>query len=560
MPGRGGLQGLGHIPYERDAYYEECSRYLGYEPITKEEIYQRLGYIPLPTVERMHRSRATHRILVGGNRSGKTYGGMMEVVPYLFWMNTCGWVVSANYDLAEEFRRKVEDILIERAGMELATRSTDLKPWQFSYSVKTHTFVTGLGSWFQLKSADSPDSMHAIPLDWCIIDEAALLPFILYDTRIVPRLVDYGGWVLSIGTFELTQGEWFEEYFEIGQTENPLGIASWEHPTEDNYHIYFAHGGETPEALGEAYHVNWSRIVRDNPEAEWPLRPGEQVVVWNIDHEWLLQQKNRTPPEIFAARYQAKRAESPYMVFPSWSLTKHVDAARASFDPTLPVYLAVDPGGVYAVAAVQFKKFEDAGRDNELTHGYSLCVIDEVYFQTTVTTHEVFTACQQREWWENVARWPWPHWDPMQGAIDVTAKEQERVWQHLARDDEHIRALHLMGQKVNVQPGIQTLQHFLDTGSIFVHPRCTFWNLEMRRWSYPQPSLAGLQTDDPRKSNPKDAWNHLTKAVIYLVVNKFGYYGRGKQPAVVSRNEIRQKRQEARAGVARAVVSRFRRG
>lgn len=481
----------------------------------------------------------------------------MEIIPYLLWLNTNGWVVSATYDLAEELRRKVEDVLTERLGMERVVRSDNLQPWQFCYSIKTHTFTMGTGSTFLLKSADSPDSMHAVPLDWVLIDEAALLPYILYDTRIVPRLIDSGGWVLSMGTFEWSTGEWFEEYFDLGQVENDLGIESWHHPTEDNFHIYNAVGGETPEFVGEKYHTNWHRVIDTNPEVVWPLTPGTQVIIWNVDIEWLRQQKARVAPEIFAARYEAQRATNPYLVFPGWNIVEHVNESRARFDDSLPVYLAIDPGGTYAVAAVQFKEFSDTGEDNELTHGLSLCVIDELYFQTTVTTHEVFNAAQQRPWWPNVARWAWPHWDNMQGVIDVTANEQKRTWEHLAREDETIKTLHLKSMKVNRQPGIQTLQHFIDTNSLFVHPKCTFWNLEMRRWTYPQPTAANMGSEDPRKREPVDAWNHLTKAVIYLVVNKFGYFGRTNGSAVVNKYDIRQAREADRSGMLKAVVSRY---
>jgi hypothetical protein len=554
---RGGLQQIGHIPFCKDDYWLKCCAHLGYECITKKQVYDTLGYMPLPTIEAMHKSRANHRILAGGNRSGKTYGGMMEIVPYLFWVGTSGWVISGNYDLAEELRRKVEDILVTRAGMERVERSAGLQPWQFSYSVKSHIFTMGTGSTFQLKSAESPDSMHAVPLDWVLIDEAALLPYILYDTRITPRLVDSGGWVLSMGTFEWASGEWFEEYFDLGQISNDMGIESWHHPTENNFHVHHAKGGETPEEIGEKYHANWHKVVEQNPEATWPLSPGVQLIIYNVDIAWLHQQKSRISPEIYAARFEAQRATNPYLVFPTWNIVKHVSAERAEYDPELPVYISIDPGGTYAVAAVQFKKFDDVGQDNMLTRGYSLCVIDELYFQTTVTTHEVYNAAKQRKWWGNVARWPWPHWDTAQGAIDVMTKEQARTWEHLARLDEDIKRLHLMSMKVNRQPGIQTLQHFIDTDSIYVHPRCTFWNLEMRRWTYPQPPAAGIGSEDPRKREPLDAWNHLTKAVIYLLVNKFGYYGRSQGSMKVSVGDIRTKRAEERSGLLKTVVSRF---
>lgn len=70
--------------------------------------------------------------------------------------------------------------------------------------------------------------------------------------------------------------------------------------------------------------------------------------------------------------------------------------------------------------------------------------------------------------------------------------------------------------------------------------------------------MAGMETEDPRKkANPKDAWNHLIKAVTYFIVCKFGYYGKPNSKAVVSRGEIRPAQEARERTYSRAVVSRF---
>jgi len=491
-------------------------------------------------MEKMLASRAKHRVVVGGNRSGKSFGAAQEILPYLFWSNTRGWLVSSTYDNAEEIRRKLDDILEGKAGLEKVDRATNLQVGQYSYSLKSHTLLMFTGSFLKLKSAESPNSMHAEPLDYVVIDEAALLPYILYDTRLVPRLVDAGGHILSIGTLEWQQGEWFEEYFQYGQVKNKMGIESWYHPTRDNYHLYVAKGGETADDVAAEYEANWKKIVEDNDRVKWPLKKGEKVYVWNIDYRWLEEEKGRIDPGIYAARYEAKPSTNPYLVFPSWDMKVYVDDDKASFDPELPVYLAIDPGGTYAVAVLQLKEFEEEpGKHNSLTKGMHLCLIDELYFQTTVTTDEVYRAARDREWWVNLDRKVHPWWDSMQGVIDVTAREQERAWSHLVKDDEQVSSLHLMSQKVFEQDGIKTLQHFLDSNTLWVNSNCAYWNVEMRRWTYPPPTISKLGEADPRKApNPTDAWNHLTKAVIYFIVNKYGYYGRRPGRSVVRKGEF----------------------
>ena len=110
---RGGLQGLGHIPYEKDAYWEYCCKVLGYECITKQAIYDKVGYKPLKIFKEIHMDRSLNRIVMAANRVGKTFGAAHEAMPYLMWMGTNGWYVSASYDLAEEFYRKLETILVD---------------------------------------------------------------------------------------------------------------------------------------------------------------------------------------------------------------------------------------------------------------------------------------------------------------------------------------------------------------------------------------------------------------------------------------------------------------
>jgi hypothetical protein len=67
-----------------------------------------------------------------------------------------------------------------------------------------------------------------------------------------------------------------------------------------------------------------------------------------------------------------------------------------------------------------------------------------------------------------------------------------------------------------------------------------------------------METEDPRKkANPKDAWNHLIKAVTYFIVCKFGYYGKPNSKSVVSKSQIHPTRAARERTHNRAVVSRF---
>jgi hypothetical protein len=269
-----------------------------------------------------------------------------------------------------------------------------------------------------------------------------------------------------------------------------------------------------------------------NPSITWPLKKGDKVVIWNVDLEWLNRERARIDKDVYAARYEAVPAPNRYLVFPSYTIREFVDDRVAKFEPDLPVYLAVDPGGTYAVGAIQLKRIEKTKNENSLTKGLHVCLIDTVYIQKTITTSEVFEACKGRPWFPNLARnndW----WDPYQGAIDVSAKEQQRIWSQLGRKDPRLGHLNLHSKKVNIDPGIKTLQHYLDTNTIWINSKCVEWNVEMRRYHYQPASIANQDTQDPRKADkPTDEWNHIIKAVIYFLVGKFGYYGHAGSLAV----------------------------
>lgn len=538
------LQGIGHIPYSAsDAYYHEVCTYLGVPRVpTKEQVYQTFGYHPLPTIDAMHHSQATHRIVAGGNRSGKSEGGKWEIMPYLFW-NSVGWVISANYALTDIIMDKLILELIEYGGHTRVRNPYDMSPFEFSYSPRDHRLQMWTGAVLEGKSCENPDSMHGKALDYAVIDEASLFPYTLYDTRVVPRLVDSGGWILSLGTFEWHSGEWFEEFFELGQVENNLGIASWHHPTEDNYHIFFAKGGEKPEDVAKMYRANATRVARSNPDVKWPLKVGTQVYIYNVDLDWLANERKRIDPVVYKARYEALPAANQAVVFPDWRVTEFAGAEarnRCSFDRSLPVYLAIDPGGTYAVAAIQLKRFEDSETYNEISKGYHVCVIDTLYFQTQTTTQEVFEVMKSRSWWPNVSRkvdW----WDPFQGTIDVMAKEQQKAFRNIARSDSTIDRLSLRGRRVFINDGIKTLQHYLATRTFWSHPDNRYLHIEFKRYHWPEATVSNVDTRDPRRGqNPVNEWNHLLKAIWYFLVVKFGCYGRSRTSAVVSLDQLRR--------------------
>ena len=251
-----------------------------------------------------------------------------------------------------------------------------------------------------------------------------------------------------------------------------------------------------------------------------------------IDQVWLAEEKRRLcktsgGEDIYKARYLAQPVISKYMVFPTFTIKEHISTERATFNPDYPVYVAIDPGGVYAVAAIQLIPQEGFGN----TFGnLSCCIIDEVYFRTTVTTGDVIDECRKREWWKNTA--DSTQWDKdYSGSIDVAAVEQRAVWQRET-------GFRLRARKVPIMAGIDTLQHWIVTNTLVLNPLCYNGMDEFARYSYPEENVSNMGKRDIRRNKPKDEFNHLIKAVTYFLVNHFGYYARRKTRSIKQRRSM----------------------
>jgi len=412
-----GLRGQQHLPWE-----------------VKEKIFKLLNYKPFGAQEPFHRSTASHRIFAAGNRSGKTFCLSREVIPYLLVPFSYGWVVAKHYSLTQP----IIDAIIEGLiilGHTQAPRAKNLKFGEFGYSNKDHKLLMWNGAVLEAKSGDNPDSLHARALDYCIVDEAALFPFYLYQTRLVPRLVDSGGWIAAIGTFEHDQGEWFEELWRIGQEPNDLGVESFTHPTTDNPYI---------------------------------------------DQKWLEEQRRILDPDIYAARFLAIPKPSPLRVLHRFSYVENV-RPDAEFDPARPVFLAVDPGSTYAVGALQVDE-----RDG---HPY-VTLVDEIYLAEALGTELVISKCRKRPWWRNVGRG-----GICSGAIDVMAKEQRYIWNSaLAKAGKGP----LVARKLGITANTQNLNAWLYKRWLVVNPQCTNALREVRKWQYPDLSRGDPKARVPK--------------------------------------------------------------
>ena len=289
--------------------------------------------------------------------------------------------------------------------------------------------------------------------------------------RCLSRLAASQGWLVLSGTHEGSVG-WYAQKYKEWQVPNREGARSFSMPSWSNIHIY--KGGI------------------DNPE--------------------IARLRVILPEDKFLERFAAVPCPATRLVIPEFRNEIHV--GNYSFDIANDVELAVDPGyaGAYAVLAIQ-------------SAGEVICVVDEVYLQG-YTTEQVIEICQLKPWWKSVKA----------GVIDIAGRQHQAmeapvdVWFKKA-------GIMLKSTKVNEEEGINRLRSFLkrnpvtDKPQLFVNYTCSGLIAECDGGKSPVEG-GGAWLRDKHTHKPLSRANHSCKALIYYLVDRFGYTTVGSRQPV----------------------------
>ena len=311
------------------------------------------------------------------------------------------------------------------------------------------------------KSAKYPTKIATIAPDGILVCEAAQIDFETY-LRLRGRIAEKRAWMSMAGTFESSFG-WYPEYFTRWQSYNTEESESFSLPTWSNTDIF--PGGRT------------------DPE--------------------ILKLEETTTPERFKERYGGEPCPPAGLVVKEFSNQIHV--GRYEFDDTLPVEITVDPGyaGAHVVEVIQ-------------SWGEQIVLIDEIYLQGYITS-EIIDICKQKMWWSAVTG----------GTIDIAAKQHQamdppiEVWLRQAK-------LSLRCRQVGIEDGIEVLRSHMKpnpvTGKpvVLVNARCKGFISECGGGKSPVID-GGPWLRDDNTHKPIDKNNHAAKAMIYYLINKFGY-------------------------------------
>jgi len=404
------------------------------------------------------------KLVAGGERAGKSFMGAVHILSKFDEVSDNGiiWLVARDY---ERCRAEFEYLLdmLGRLGL-LKSASKRIDPGEIQC-------VNGIR--IKTKSAQDYRSLAMEAPDGIVACEASQIDFESF-LRLRGRIAEKRGWLFLEGTFEASLG-WYPSRFEAWQMHpNPDDAISFSLPSWSNSVVYPG-GRNDPEIL------SLERLHSDT---------------------WFME------------RLAGKPSPPKGLVHPLFDVALHV-SEDAQYVAGQPVYLWVDPGyssitqSAYAVEVVQ--KIDDQVR-----------IIDEIY-EREKTTEDIIEIAQNREWWQDVDS----------GVIDIAAHAQSErrpvdVWWHKAN-------VSMISEKVGVMDGIERFNTFLkphpvsNKPNMIFNPQCRGIISELGGCQNPfdgQVHVYSWRTD--RNGNvvgrePRDAFNHGAKAIVYGLVINFGY-------------------------------------
>jgi phage terminase large subunit-like protein len=163
---------------------------------------------------------ARFRVVACGRRWGKTTLGLILAIEAARAGGRVWWV-APTYGLAFQPWRDLKRLLIDDPRSKLES--------------ERHIDLTETGGSITVQSADDPDSLRGVGLDFAVIDEAAFMAEEAWTAALRPALADRTGRALIIST---PRGRnWFFRAHQRGVDPLIEGWMGWHHPTASNPRI-----------------------------------------------------------------------------------------------------------------------------------------------------------------------------------------------------------------------------------------------------------------------------------------------------------------------------------
>lgn len=403
-------------------------------------------------------------LIAGGERSGKSNVVSALVVWRVLQDEPGGlyWLVAKDYPRTEAEFFYIKGYL-QRLNMLDEKKSTS--------RVDPGHIVMKDGTRFETKHGNDPTVLGVKAPNGIIPCEAAQLDLIIHE-RLSGRLLEKRGWMLSSGTFEGSLG-WYPSLWKewrFGDRDH----QSFSLPTPSNRVIF---------PLGEA-DPEFARLREEHSD------------------------------EYYAERIMGVPVPPEGLVFKEFRLDLHV--RENHYVPGEPVYITNDPG--YG---------SESANALEIAHRIEgqVRVFDEIFVRGKITD-EIIDICETRPWWNDVQYL----------SVDPHYRDQHHAQVSVA--ETWLKRTGLVAgprDRIRIPEGTERLKGFLRVDPvtyqprIIISPRCTGVLSEFGIVPNPfdgQTRVYQFRTDRDGNTTgkvPEDKNNHGIKALIYLVVDRFGY-------------------------------------
>ena len=422
-------------------------------------LYDKVGFEPTAEQRRILDSPYRFTLVAGGEQAGKSLMASKYLLSRFAETEGKGLFWLVAADY-ERTRAEFEYLVDDFAKLGLLKEA--------SKRVDPGHLVLADGTRIETKSAKDPRTLAMRAPDGILGCEASQLDLETFY-RLRGRCAPRRGWMFLSGTFEGSLG-WYPQMFTAWANGADKDARAYSLPSYTNVHLY--PGGAT------------------DPE--------------------ILKLRDFSSDDFYMERIEGKPSPPQGLVFPEFRPDAHI--ADVEYEKDVPVHLWMDPGyaGAYAIEVIQVK-------------GDQIQVIDEIYEQGLVTD-DMIDIAMSRPWWPDV------HF----GVIDVGGTQHQamaspaEMW--LSQS-----GLYLSSQKVRINEGTERLKGWLKIDSkthaprLVIAPHCHGILSEFGVVPSPfdgQTRAYRWKTD--RDGNivgdvPEDKNNHGVKALIYGLVDRFGY-------------------------------------
>ena len=428
-------------------------------PKLRDYLYDKVGFTPTDEQVAILESPYRFNLVAGGEQAGKS----MVASKYLLGRFMETEEPGLYWLVAADYERTRAEF--EYLVQDFATLGI-LK--QASKRVDPGYIVLADGTRIETKSAKDPRTLAKRAPNGILGCEASQLDMETFF-RLRGRCAPKRGWMFLAGTFEGSLG-WYPQMYTAWAAGADPEAKAYSLPSWTNKYLY--PGG------------------REDPEIQ--------------------RLKEVASDDFYMERIEGKPSPPKGLVFTEFRPDAHV--VDVEYVPDVPVHLWMDPGyaGGYAVEVIQVQ-------------GEQIQVIDEIY-EVGLVTDEIIDIAKSRPWWPDVKF----------GVIDIAGNQHQamaapaEVWLQQA-------GLYLSSQKVKINEGTERLKGWLKIDPrthaprIVFSPKCIGIMSEFGMAPNPfdgQTRAYRWKTD--REGNivgdtPEDKYNHGIKAIIYGLIDRFGY-------------------------------------